>query len=238
MNKKRQYYAHLTLKSDNSKTGPIPVSVTTRDACPTDCAFRGNGCYAEGGPLGIHWSLVSRGERGMGWDMFCDAVATLPDMQLWRHNAAGDLPGDGKKIDRPALEKLLDANFGKRGFTYTHYRPTNEHNRAAIAWANLRGLTTNLSANNLEEADEFARLGIAPVVVVLPWDQKENVKTPEGRTVVVCPATTHDDVSCASCQLCQRGHRDTIVGFPAHGASFKKVSIVARGERIAETETP
>lgn len=229
--KKRQYYAHLTLKSDNSKTGPIPVSVTSRSSCPTNCAFRGNGCYAEGGPLGIHWKAVSSGDRGMGWDMFCDAVSTLPPLQLWRHNAAGDLPGDGVNIDRTALEKLLVANFGKRGFTYTHYRPSNQNNADAIAWANLRGLTVNMSANNLSEADELYDLGIAPVVTVLPYDVKENVKTPKGRTVVVCPATQREDVSCATCQLCQRP-RETIVGFPAHGAAFKKVTLVAKGESI------
>jgi hypothetical protein len=237
MKEKRQYYAHLTLKSDNAKTGPIPVSVTTRDACPLDCAFRGNGCYAEGGPIGIHWKKVTDGERGMGWDMFCDAVATLPPMQLWRHNAAGDLPGDGVNIDRDALEKLLDANFGKRGFTYTHYRPDSKHNIDAIAWANVRGLTVNLSANNLEEADRFAALDIGPVVVVLPYDAHENVKTPHGRTVVVCPATQREDISCATCQLCQR-QRDTIVGFPAHGYAFKKVTLIAKGDRIPEVQNP
>jgi len=50
--------------------------------------------------------------------------------------------------------------------------------------------------------------------------------TPAGRKVVVCPATIRDDVSCASCQLCQR-QRDFIIGFPAHGTSKKKASAIA-----------
>lgn len=222
---KNNYYAHLTLKSDNQKTGPIPVSITTRDACPTDCAFRGNGCYAEHGPLAMHWKAVTNGDRGMGWEMFCDAVATLPDGQLWRHNAAGDLPGNGKEIDGAALEMLAAANFGRRGFTYTHYRPLVGNNADAVARVNLRGFTVNLSANTLEEADTFYNMGIAPVVTVLPRDQRENVKTPKGRTVVVCPAVTREDVSCSTCQLCARAHRDTIVGFPAHGTGAKKVEL-------------
>lgn len=221
---KKNYYAHLTLKSSNQKTGPIPVSVTTREACPSDCAFRGNGCYAEYGPLSLHWRSVTAGDAGMGWDMFCDAVATLPPMQLWRHNQAGDLPGDGKLIDRTALEQLLDANQGKRGFTYTHYRPDNDNNRDAVAMANLRGFTINLSANTLEEADKFVDLGIAPVVTVLPREQLQNTTTPAGRTVVVCPAVTREDVNCATCQLCSR-QRDVVVGFPAHGTGTKKIEL-------------
>lgn len=222
---KKNYYAHLTLKSDNAKTGPIPVSITTRDACPSDCAFRGNGCYAEHGPIGLHWRAVSSGDRGMGWDMFVDAVATLPPLQLWRHNAAGDLPGDGRNIDREALDKLLAANMGKRGFTYTHYRPDNDNNLRAIAQANLQGFTVNMSANTLAEADQLADLGIAPVVTVLPRAQLTNTKTPKGRKVVVCPAVTREDVSCATCELCSKTHRDTIVGFPAHGSGAKRIEI-------------
>ena len=230
----KNYYAHLSLVSNNKKTGPIPCSVTTRAACPDSCSFRGNGCYAEYGPLAMHWKAVTDGDRGMGWDMFCDAVATLPDMQLWRHNQAGDLPGDGKNIDRKALGKLVSANFGKRGFTYTHYRPDNVNNTDAILDANLRGFTVNMSADSLDEADDLFDKAIGPVVTVLPREQLTNTRTPRGRTVVVCPAVTREDVSCATCQLCSRPHRDTIVGFPAHGTGAQRVELHLR--RRAETE--
>jgi hypothetical protein len=231
MKQKRQYYAHLTLRSDNRKVGPLPVSITSGETCPHSCPFYGNGCYAEYGPLSRHWGIVTSGDRGMGWDMFCDAVATLPEGQLWRHNAAGDLPGDGVNIDRRALAQLVLANQGKRGFTYTHYRPDNVNNWNAIFEANNAGFRVNLSADNLEQADELFDMDIAPVAVALPHDQTENTVTPKGRTVVVCPATQRDDVSCATCGLCQR-ERPTIVGFPAHGTGYKKVTLVARGEGL------
>jgi hypothetical protein len=54
----------------------------------------------------------------------------------------------------------------------------------------------------------------------------KNVRTDAGRKVTVCPATYMDDVSCATCQLCQR-QRDFIIGFPAHGTSKKKASAIA-----------
>lgn len=224
------YTVHLTPKSANVKTGAIPVSTTSANTCPNACAFKGNGCYAESGPLALHWRKVTNGERGTNWGEFCKSIAALPEGQFWRHNQSGDLPGDGEHIDAGALIDLVHANAGKRGFTYTHYAMDHSINQEAVKYSNAHGFTINLSANNLHHADELAAFGIAPVVVVLPIDQKENLETPQGRKVVVCPATQRDDVSCATCQLCQR-QRSTIVGFPAHGTGKKKaakvISIVA-----------
>ena len=212
---------HLTLKSANAKTGPIPVSTTERDSCPSDCAMRA-GCYAASGPLALHWAAVSAGTRGTSWGEFCDSIASLPDGQLWRHNQAGDLPQVAGTIDAVKLGQLVAANQGKRGFTYSHHRDS-----ASLAWikhANAWGFTVNLSANDLHDADALADTGAGPVVVVLPSTQNENTTTPAGRRVVVCPATQRDDVSCATCQLCQR-QRDAIVGFPAHGTKKRVIDI-------------
>ena len=211
---------HLTLKSANAKTGPIPVSTTAKQSCPTDCAMR-DACYASTGPLALHWSAISNGTRGTDWIEFTRAIAALPDGQLWRHNQAGDLPGDGTTVDPVRLGQLVAANIGRRGFTYSHYR-----DGASLSWiktANEHGFTVNLSANDLHDADTLADTGAGPVVV-LPSTQNENTTTPAGRRVVVCPATQRDDVSCATCQLCQR-QRSTIVGFPAHGTKKRVIDI-------------
>lgn len=212
---------HLTLKSANVKTGPIPVSTTERDSCPSDCAMRA-GCYAASGPLALHWAAVSAGTRGTSWGEFCDSIAALPDGQLWRHNQAGDLPQVAGTVDAVKLGQLVQANQGRRGFTYSHHRDS-----ASLAWikhANAWGFTVNLSANDLHDADALADTGAGPVVVVLPSTQTKNTTTPAGRRVVVCPATQRDDVSCATCQLCQR-QRDAIVGFPAHGTKKRVIDI-------------
>lgn len=212
---------HLSLKSANAKTGPIPVSTTEKASCPTDCAMR-DACYAGSGPLALHWTAVSNGQRGTDWGTFCQSIAALPDGQLWRHNQAGDLPGNGATVDPVLLGELVAANRGRRGFTYSHYR-----DGASLSWiktANEWGFTVNLSANDLSDADTLADTGAGPVVVVLGSTQTENTKTPAGRTVVVCPATQRDDVSCATCQLCQR-QRSTIVGFPAHGTRKRVIDI-------------
>lgn len=220
------YQVSLTLKSPNAKTGPIPVSTTTSTTCPDACPFKRSGCYADGGPLRIQWDKVSRGETGHSWHDFLKRVQALPNDQLWRHNQAGDLPGIGDTIDGKALYDLVVANTGKRGFTYTHKPMTSISNREAVAHANQSGFTVNLSANNLDHADELADLGIGPVVCVLPSEQKENLTTPKGRKVIVCPATIRDDVSCMTCGLCAR-LRDAIVGFPAHGNGARKANAIA-----------
>lgn len=228
------YTVHLSPKSSNAKTGPIPVSTTTAATCPTACPFRtdaSGGCYAASGPLALHWRAVTNGTRGDDWSTFVAKVAAMPAGTLWRHNQAGDLPGDGEHIDGPALRALFEANIGRRGFTYTHYDPAVGDNAAYIGGANAYGFTVNLSANDPAHADRLAALAIGPVVVVLPADvdgrATRTVSTPEGRTVVVCPATYREDVSCATCQLCARGDRPTIVGFPAHGSAKRKASAVA-----------
>ena len=176
----------------------------------------------------MHWRKVTEGDRGVAWGEFCDTIKALPAGQVWRHNQAGDLPGDGDSIDAASLWALVQANGDSKGFTYTHYDVTDADNAAAVELANLYGFTVNLSANTLAHADELAALDIGPVVTVLPVDQTENTETPDGRKVVVCPATQRDDVTCASCKMCQR-QRDVIIGFPAHGSSKKKASIIAAG---------
>ena len=213
----------LTLKSRNKKTGPIPVSTTSADSCPPSCPFMNNGCYAKGGPLAIVWKQVD--DIGTDLATFCGKIADFADGQLWRMNQAGDLPGHGETIDTKALGAIVKANRGKRGFTYTHKNPFKKRNANAIAKANRDGFTINLSGNNLDHADKLADLDIAPVVTVLPSDGTSTT-TPKGRKVVQCPATSRDDVSCKSCQLCQR-QRDVIVGFPAHGAAHRKADAIA-----------
>ena len=87
------------------------------------------------------------------------------------------------------------------------------------------GLVVNLSADTMEQADTYSRLGIAPVTVVLPEDAPNmGNKTPEGLPIVVCPAQTQEDMACNICELCQKRDRKSIVGFKAHGSRRKKLT--------------
>lgn len=241
---------HLTQVSRNSKLGAIPATTSGRQTCAKACPLFENGCYAEAGHVGMHWHKVTQGKRGGNWSQFINEIRRkIYPTQIWRHNVSGDLAGDGVTIDAPKLAELTKANKSARGFTYTHYDTIeNAANREAVKKANSGGFTVNLSANNLDHADELAGLDIAPVASILPAeyerknkrgafteslvDYKARLKTlpqttPQGRRVTVCPATYIEAVSCATCKLCAVGNRKAIIGFPVHGASAKKAEQVA-----------
>ena len=215
---------HLTLKSNNVKTGPIPVSTSSSSTCPEACPFKSQGCYAKSGPLAIHWSKVTSGERGMDWQSFLSAIYSLPEGQLWRHNQAGDLPGVGNKIDAKQLSQLVKMNSGKRGFTYTH-KPLTLSNLKSIRSANDKGFTVNLSANSVAHADTLVTHGL-PIAAVVPQSSPDRFTTPAGNRVVICPAQRIDGLSCDKCRLCAKGNRGFIIGFKPHGTGAKKVEAI------------
>ena len=219
-------WVHLTKISGNRKVGPIKVTTSDKESCPSECGIADE-CYASGGPLAIHWNKVHEGERGDNWEGFVKRVARFRKGELWRHNQAGDLPpnADGK-LDADKCEALADAASHTDGWTYTHYDPTDAHNNSVISGMNeVGGLVVNLSADTMEQADNYYELGIAPVTVVLSEDAPDmGNKTPNGLPIVVCPAQTQDEMSCNICELCQKRDRKSIVGFKAHGSRRKKLT--------------
>jgi hypothetical protein len=220
----------------NAKTR-IPTSTLNEATCPNACPFKTSGCYAKSGPISWHWQKMSATAPGLTYKLGKNShnVLTLKTFLagirklrgLWRLNQAGDLPHVDQAIHLPTLRSIITAAKKSKGFTYTHHLVTGrtataKHNRAAIRAANKAGFTINLSANSLTHADKLASLNVGPVAVVVHSDVTANMTTPDGRKVVICPATIRDDSSCATCGLCQR-LRDFIIGFPAHGVAKKKM---------------
>lgn len=211
-------------KTANAKTGPIPVTYSDRSTCPPSCPHYRTDCYAETGPTRWAWGKVDK--IGGGLSDLCANVAALPPGTFWRHNVAGDLPGAGETVDPVQLGEIVRANMGKRGFTFTH--KTAPENLQWIKHANDWGFTVNLSADDAGDADTLADTGAGPVACIVPMDTPEKSQTPAGRSIVVCPAQTRENVSCADCQLCQRVNRAVIVGFRAHGTRARLADQTAR----------
>ena len=220
----------FTIRSKNPKTGPIPVTMSSRDTCPDACPLKltaagvKEGCYGDYGPISWNWDkLPGKDAARTSWDNLVYEVSMLGRGQLWRHNQVGDLPGVNNAIDAVEMNKLIAANIGKRGFTYTH-KPTTKENNQVIKRANKFGFTINLSGNNIQHADYLKSLNVAPVVCILPAaDTAIKVQTsPAGHRIVTCPATYQKDVTCSNCGVCQHADRDYIIGFPAHGQDKKK----------------
>lgn len=219
--------------SGNSKTGPIPTVYISNDTCPDACPLKHKGCYAELGLTNIFWIRLNKGV-GITLRELNAKIRKLWPKTLWRYAIAGDLPGKNNSINRRQLDSMVAANKGRRGFTYTHKpvikgqatKAVINNNKRAIKTANKNGFVINLSANNLEHADKLKRLNIAPVVTILPHGIKErSLTTPAGNTVVVCPATYIEGMTCARCQLCSKP-RESIVGFPGHGSGKRRVNEV------------
>ena len=222
------------VKSDNRKTGKIPVSGSPSYTCPDACPLKAHGCYAKYGPISWQWNKLNDGRnKGISWASFLQEIRNLPEGTFWRHNQYGDLAGKDDRIDLVALIELVAANKGRCGFSYTHYPvlsgPNAEWNRSAIKYANDNGFTINLSANNLVEAVQLQKLKIAPVCSLIPENSEDTVRTKD-MLMVVCPALSRDEMTCAKCQLCSRQRR-AIVGFKSHGMGAKY------GEKLASDST-
>jgi hypothetical protein len=219
---------HLTHNSTNQKVGlGVAVSTSSASTCPDACPLKAKGCYASSGPVAIHWRKVTKAERGTVWKAFLSSVASLPVGYKFRHNQAGDLPGQNNKVSASMLRQLTAAIASRalQAWTYTH-KPLTRGNLAAIREANDAGFAINLSADNLAEADRKAATGL-PTVVILPRNAPATVFTPEGRKVVTCPAQTRPGATCASCMLCAKVSRSVIIGFRAHGTTARAAETIA-----------
>ena len=211
-------------ESGNRKTGRIPTTYASRDTCPPSCPHYRTDCYAEDFYTRLAWKRADT--QGKDLPDLVAFIEKMPAGQLWRHAVAGDLWGKGEEVDAAALGEVVRANFGKRGFTYTHKKTPD-----ALKWiahANKWGFTINLSADDAGEADKLAALAVAPVVCIVPSDTPERTTTPEGRPITVCPAQTREYMTCAVCQLCQKADRRAIIGFRAHGTRAKQTDQRAR----------
>jgi hypothetical protein len=244
-----KYLFSFTRVSGNSKTGPIPTTVTNSASCPSACPFDKSGCYAQTGMVAMHWrkldkvasGAVSAGAKGYGTPLdqsqLVGAIQALPKGQLWRHNVAGDLPHTEQTIQGDFLQEITKANQGKKGFTYTHHEVINNKvNRQLIKQANDYGFTINLSANDIGHADKLQALNIGPVVCVIAdeWKQgdKKTIQTTAGNTIVICPAVTDDNMTCDKCGVCAIATRKSIIGFPVHGIGKRKAANIAKGNRV------
>ena len=154
--------ASLSFPSDNGKTGPIAVSSTNRQTCPSSCPLAGDqGCYAEAGfHTRLHWDRLSRGESGFPAAAFIKQVMALPAGILFRNCVARDQwpdPADPLRFDQ------------------------------ALRLAAAKGLVVNASTESRSRAAALLRQGI-PAVCVVPPDAPA-VFRHEGVRFVACPAS-------------------------------------------------
>ena len=230
---------HLTRIAGNKKVGPIPVTTHGKQTCPDSCIVKGRGCYADNYPLNTHWSRVTKGERGTGFDDYIKAIRSLPFGTLMRGQQAGDLPGNGiDTLDRDMCIRLAKAMVYKRKVAWTYTAYLLRKNLEVLKTMLATGYVVNKSCYTLDEVDESMDENVPATMVWKSTFKGRKQVTPKGRMVVGCPAQLHKDVTCSSCggskgPLCARIDRKFAVGFYAHGPKAKTVDQVLseyRGE--------
>ena len=81
------------------------------------------------------------------------------------------------------------------------FNGVNLENFTKIKYANDNGFIINLSANNVNHADELKQydLPIATIVGTKPIN-----KTPEGHKIKMCPNQKNKSIKCELCQWCSK----------------------------------
>jgi len=218
---------HLSAKSSNAKTGPMAVSTSSKLTCSPSCPFlpsNGGGCYAQSGPLNLHWLKVTSGERGTNFATFLESLRRLPDGSAFRHNQGGDLVHNAGKISETFIRKMTAAVRHLRAYTYTHHSLFLGSNLSLLKYANRNGFTINVSCESERQVDDTIAAGLPVVVVVDSEESRTTWHTTGGNVVIVCPAQRIEDKTCADCMLCHKRGRKVAIGFLAHGNAKKKVN--------------
>jgi hypothetical protein len=215
---------HLSKVSGNVKTGPIAVSTSARATCSPTCPFFENGCYAESGPLLLHWRKVSEGLRGVKFSDFLAQLKGLESGRLFRHNQAGDLPHTAGRISRNFIKRMVQSVSHLKAFTYTHHSLKLGENLQLLRYANRNGFTINVSTESESAADDAIAAGLPAVMVADSGESRTTWHTDGGNVVLVCPAQRSDTKTCADCKLCHHRGRRVIIAFLAHGTGKRKAN--------------
>lgn len=228
---------HLSPQTHNAKTGPLATTTSPKSTCPKTCPWMGNGgCYAAFGPIRFHWEKVSAGERGTDFETHLLELKALPRQQFVRLNQAGDLPGNGFKLNKEMTRQILEAASWRRiAWVHTHYN--DYESRRWFCTLGTGYATVNISCDSPAHADRLWGKGL-PLTCIVPENVKVQ-KTPKGRRIVLCPAQSIPGVTCFNCgnghPLCWRKDRSYIIGFYPHGV---KRSVMLKEVRNGNCDKP
>lgn len=212
----------------NTPTGPFVTStyVSIGATCPSSCAFKGNGCYAEQGMKGLMKRLNAAGRRMTALQV-SEAEATALRTKWYRgvpqDGASGGrdlrLHVGGEVSCQTGARALGDAvtDLKSRGlgdaWTYTHRWRSIERG----AWGPIRALASCETAQDVSDA---LRRGYAPAMTV-PVFLDRRARMIAGARMIPCPSeASPNSPTCSQCRLCmdgELGSRRRGILFAVHG---------------------
>ena len=235
-----EYKLQAVPKSGNAKTGPIPVTYRDESTCPTSCPFLPSGsiggCYATGR---IMAGAEKHSKMHTVQSLAKVFVGAAAGARYVRDRVSGDIMDNGRAdigylamiAEAAAIASGIRSTLGDTALTafgYTHAQ--SELTRDDVAAIKGTGYILNASCETEEDVALALALGMPAVIAT---DEVSHGGTLAGRRVVQCPATSHENVSCASCGLCAKDYEDRpVILFPIHGVAKNKARR-AVAERLA-----
>lgn len=215
-------------KSENAKIGLaaatyLPIFAT----CSSTCPLLNNGCYAQGGNVGMNVRRLEREMSGLGGDVIAileageirDAAERVKDSRPLRLHVSGDA------ITEFRARMLADAARSWKGrvWSYTHaWRDVSRE-----SWG---GVSILASCERLEDAKKAMKAGYAAALVTGPHPANGRAYERDGVKIIPCPAQTRKDVKCTTCRLCFDDQallaRNAVIAFETHGAGKKRALTV------------
>lgn len=229
-------YAIAVESSENAKVGRVSATYVAQESCPSTCAFKGNGCYAESGVAAFTTRRLNRASAAavLTPEVIAESeareIAALTGRLPLRVHVVGDCQTDASARVISAAMMAHSAKHGQFAWTYTHaWRDVQRE-----SWQAASVLASCETADDVREAN--AR-GYAAAIVVSEHASRK-VYDLDGINVLPCPQESNASVTCASCGLCSRDSmllaRGLAVGFAAHSARADKVK-EAIAQRNGET---
>ena len=241
-NNNKNIIAKFVEDSANSKIASKPHKVSTtyvsiKASCPSTCALRDNGCYAQSGPIAIQLKKLDENSKRFNPDRAAVQEARLIEASF----NGGPIPQDGAKGGRDlrlhgfgdartkrAAKRLGKAaiNWANRGggsvWTYTH------------AWKNVPRsmwgdkVSVRASVDKMEDISKAQQMGYAPAIVVPQFKNGAKVWEENGVKFIPCPAQINkESMTCVKCRLCFRDtflkENNFAIAFAAHGSGAGKI---------------
>lgn len=227
--------AHAVDRYSGRKLGIASATYASQRSCPSSCPLRGQGCYAEQGPLGIHTRRLNASDPSADPDTIAHVEAEkIREIVSGRYDLRLHVVGDattesGASILAEASGKVLRKK--RRAWTYTH------------AWemvdrASWGGVSVLASAETAEQVEDAHEKGYATALIV-PEFQERKLYRADGLSLLPCPnQAISKNITCSDCNLCKDDRRlhakGITIAFEAHGSRKNTVKRIVQERPLVQ----